>query len=99
MTLQIHVQGNGPDLVLLHGWGMNAAVWHGLAAELAGDFRVHAVELGDFDGVPQRLAAALPARVTVCGWSLGGQIALAWAQLFPAQVCRLVLLASTPRFV
>jgi pimeloyl-[acyl-carrier protein] methyl ester esterase len=45
------------------------------------------------------LATALPARVTVCGWSLGGQIALAWAQRFPAQVGRLVLLATTPRFV
>ena len=99
MTLQIHTQGDGPDLVLLHGWGMNAAVWRALATELARDFRVHAVELGDFGGMPQRLAAALPARVTACGWSLGGQLALAWAQQFPAQVGRLVLLATTPRFV
>lgn len=99
MTLQVHVQGAGPDLVLLHGWGMNAAVWRSLAAELAGDFRVHAVDLRAFDGTPELLAAALPARVTVCGWSLGGQIALAWAQRCPAQVGRLVLLATTPRFV
>ena len=99
MTLQIHAQGNGPDLVLLHGWGMNAAVWRRLAAELAGEFRVHAVDIRAFDGTPDILAAALPARVTACGWSLGGQIALAWAQRFPAQVGRLVLLATTPRFV
>lgn len=99
MTLQIQSQGSGPDLVLLHGWGMNAAVWRGLAAELAGEFRVHAVELRAFDRAPELLATALPARVTVCGWSLGGQIALAWARDFPAQVGRLVLLATTPHFV
>ena len=27
MTLQVHVEGRGPDLALLHGWGMNAVVW------------------------------------------------------------------------
>ena len=99
MTPHIHVQGSGPDLVLLHGWSMNAAVWRVLAAELAHDFRVHAVELGAFVVTPAALAAALPARVTVCGWSLGGQIALALARQFPQQVSRLVLLATTPRFV
>jgi pimeloyl-[acyl-carrier protein] methyl ester esterase len=99
MTPHIHVEGSGPDLVLLHGWSMNAAVWRSLATELARDFRVHAVELGSFAVTPDELAAALPARVTVCGWSLGGQLALAWAQRFPKQVSRLVLLATTPRFV
>lgn len=99
MTPHIQVQGSGPDLVLLHGWSMNAAVWRGLATALARDFRVHAVDLDSFAITPAELAAALPARVTVCGWSLGGQLALAWAQQFPAQVDRLVLLATTPRFV
>jgi pimeloyl-[acyl-carrier protein] methyl ester esterase len=35
----------------------------------------------------------------VVGWSLGGQIALAWALARPQRVGRLVLVASTPRFV
>ncbi|MGB8409051.1 MAG: alpha/beta fold hydrolase, partial [Gallionella sp.] len=34
----------------------------------------------------------------ICGWSLGGQIALRWASLKPQQVSRLVMLASTPCF-
>lgn len=36
--------------------------------------------------------------LTVCGWSLGGQIALRWAARHPAQVAELVLVASTPCF-
>lgn len=37
--------------------------------------------------------------LTVCGWSLGGQIALRWAELMPQQVQRLILVTSTPCFV
>ena len=37
--------------------------------------------------------------LTVCGWSLGGQVALRWALLHPLQVRRLVLVSSTPCFV
>jgi pimeloyl-[acyl-carrier protein] methyl ester esterase len=35
----------------------------------------------------------------VCGWSLGGQVALRWAMRYPQQVQRLILVASTPSFV
>jgi pimeloyl-[acyl-carrier protein] methyl ester esterase len=35
----------------------------------------------------------------VCGWSLGGQVALHWAIRRPRQVERLVMVASTPCFV
>ena len=37
--------------------------------------------------------------MNLCGWSLGGQVALRWAQLYPQQVKRLALVASTPCFV
>ena len=37
--------GAGPDVVLLHGWGMRASVWVELAALLTANFRVHNVEL------------------------------------------------------
>ncbi|MDO9052347.1 MAG: pimeloyl-ACP methyl ester esterase BioH [Gallionella sp.] len=37
--------------------------------------------------------------LTVCGWSLGGQVALRWALRYPQQVNRLVLVSSTPCFV
>lgn len=110
MTLHVEVSGNGPDLVLLHGWGMNAAVWGELATELAQHFRLHCVDLPGhgaspacapctLDALADLLAAALPPRVAVCGWSFGGQVALNWALRKPDQIERLVLLAATPRFV
>jgi pimeloyl-[acyl-carrier protein] methyl ester esterase len=36
--------------------------------------------------------------MAVCGWSLGGQVALHWAASHPQQVRKLVLIASTPCF-
>ncbi len=45
------------------------------------------------------LSAQFSEPLTVCGWSLGGQIALHWAMRHPQQVQRLVLVASTPCFV
>ena len=43
--------------------------------------------------------AAEPRPLTVLGWSLGGQLALAWALARPERVARLVLVGTTPRFV
>ena len=104
MSVRVHTRGQGVDLALLHGWGLRAAVWDALAEELARDFRVHVVdwcagEPSTPAALVEELAAALPPALTVCGWSLGGQLALAWARARPRQVERLVLLASTPRFV
>ena len=45
MDLNVKVAGNGPDLVLLHGWGMNADVWDETAEQLSQQFRVHSVDL------------------------------------------------------
>jgi pimeloyl-[acyl-carrier protein] methyl ester esterase len=44
------------------------------------------------------LSAQFDEPLNVCGWSLGGQVALRWAQYAPQQVRRLVLVASTPCF-
>ena len=110
MGLCVESSGSGPDLALLHGWGMNAAVWDDLAALLAKTFRVHCVDLPGcgaspacvpytLDALADVLAAVLPQRLVVCGWSFGGQLALDWALRAPARVDRLVLIATTPRFV
>ncbi len=45
MRLNLEILGDGPDLVLLHGWGMNNAVWAGFADMLAKRWRVHMLEL------------------------------------------------------
>jgi pimeloyl-[acyl-carrier protein] methyl ester esterase len=53
------------------------------------------------DAVVAALDAALADAppFTVLGWSLGGQLALRWAQLRPARISRLVLVCTSPRFV
>lgn len=102
--------GSGPDLVLLHGWGSHAAVWRTLAERLAARFRVHApvlpyaaagssYEARTVEEIAGHLAATAPARCAVCGWSLGGLIALAWARRAPEQISRLALMATSPCFV
>ena len=53
---------------------------------------------GELDAVVAELSAAFPSPITLCGWSLGGQIALHWAAGEPQKVKRLILVASTPCF-
>jgi len=101
----------GKDLVLLHGWGMHGGVWDGVRHLLEEQgMCVHAVDLPGYGGstpldpyslesIAAEMAARFPGPVQVCGWSLGGMVGLRWALDFPAGVERLVLVASTPRFV
>lgn len=107
--LCVERRGRGPDLVLLHGWGLHGGVWEGLAGVLAGRFRLHLMDLPGHGASPPldpctltalaaAVAEAMPPRAHVCGWSLGGQVALRLALDFPGRVNRLVLIATTPCF-
>jgi len=97
------------DVLLLHGWGFSASVWEDLAARLAPRFRVHVPDLPGYGAAPAcvpytlksmvgAVAHAAPRRCHVVGWSLGGEVALAWARRAPRQVRRLALIATTPCF-
>lgn len=99
-----------PILALVHGWGMNARVFDALAALLADNFEVRALDLpghggraalaeNTMQGWADDLARQLPDKATLLGWSLGGQVAMRAALDHPHKIARLVLLASTPRFV
>lgn len=110
MKLHIKSRGTGTELILLHGWGMHGGVWEGIHAGLSKHFRVHAVDLPGYGSSPTcnpytlehivaLLAATFPGPVNVCGWSLGGQVAMQWALEHPVQVRQMVLVGSTPRFV
>ncbi len=57
------------------------------------------IEAATLDAIGEELSEQFPGPLTVCGWSLGGQIALRWAQRHPEQVEKLVLVSSTPCFV
>jgi pimeloyl-[acyl-carrier protein] methyl ester esterase len=110
MTVFVDVTGRGPDLALLHGWGLNGAVWNGVRAALAERFTLHIVDLpghGRSPGAPvstrdafvAAIAHALPPRFHVLGWSLGGHTALALAATMPQRVHKLITVCCTPRFV
>ena len=44
-ALHVEATGQGPPLVLLHGWAMHSEMWGPLLPRLARRFRVHAVDL------------------------------------------------------
>lgn len=101
--------GYGPDVVLLHGWGMHGGVWQDLAQRLSQNFRVHVpdfpghgrsrtLEPFTLESLARNLVSSLPAPAVWIGWSLGGLIALQAARDQPPMVRRLVLIGSTPRF-
>lgn len=99
-----------PVLALVHGWGMNASVFDALVELLEADFDVRALDLPGHGGRAalaentlqswaDDLAQQLPHNTTLLGWSLGGQVAMRAALDHPHKIARLVLLASTPKFV
>ena len=57
------------------------------------------VEASLLDDCVEMLSSRFEGPLSVCGWSLGGQIALRWAMRHPQQINRLVLVASTPCFM
>jgi pimeloyl-[acyl-carrier protein] methyl ester esterase len=111
MSLSVRCDGSGPGLVLLHGWGMNAAVWEGLPDVVSAGRRLCRIELPGHGASPfeprhdsreawaDACLDAAPARAVWLGWSLGGLIALEAALRAPERVAALVLVTATPRFV
>jgi 2-succinyl-6-hydroxy-2,4-cyclohexadiene-1-carboxylate synthase len=86
------------DLVLLHGFTQTGASWDGVIRELAGRYRALAPDLGPgpWEAELDRLEALVPAAFTLCGYSMGGRLALALALRVPERVRRLVLVSASP---
>jgi pimeloyl-[acyl-carrier protein] methyl ester esterase len=112
-ALYVESIGDGPPLVLLHGWALHGGVWRSIAASLARRRRVHIVDLpGHGYSVPaesftlETIVANVAQRLeaqreppTVVGWSLGALAAMTWALAAPERIAQLVLVGATPRFV
>lgn len=110
MSLFSQTTGKGPDLVLLHGWGMNGDVWEGIIPRLAESYRVTAIDLPghgrsvdnlfkyNLSNVVKKVLEVTPPGATLLGWSMGGLVATQLVLDNPGLIGKLVLVASAPKF-
>ncbi|WP_432696374.1 pimeloyl-ACP methyl ester esterase BioH [Marinobacterium sp. YM272] len=111
MSLHVERYGStGPELVLLHGWGLSSAIWAPVVERLSRQYRLTLIDIpglgrspaldtGSLDALATALLAQAPQRAIWVGWSLGGALALKVASLQPARLSALMLVAATPCFV
>jgi pimeloyl-[acyl-carrier protein] methyl ester esterase len=110
MSLYIETAGNGPDLVMIHGWGLHGGIWDAFVPLLQSAFRVTRVDLpghgrSDWQGASlldewvDAVLAVVPQSAVWLGWSLGGLVAMRAALRAPRRVTSLITIASTPCFV
>jgi len=101
--------GAGPDVVMVHGWGMHSGVWRGFARRLSANHRITLVDLPghghsgmieeySLEGIGEALLAVAPLRAHWLGWSLGAKINLGLAARYPGRVTSLTMLAGNARF-
>jgi pimeloyl-[acyl-carrier protein] methyl ester esterase len=109
-SVTCRVLGEGPDLILLHGWGVNSVVWTPVLEGLSAHFRVHLIDLPGFggseglaeyslDAIVDRIMERVPAQSIWCGWSLGGLIASHASYLYPDKIAKLIQVCASPKFV
>jgi 2-succinyl-6-hydroxy-2,4-cyclohexadiene-1-carboxylate synthase len=94
-------------VVLLHGFAGTGRLWDPVVARLDGeryrplapDLRGHGTASArrpvSFDAIAQDVLGLVAHPFTLCGYSMGGRIALHTALLAPARIDRLVLVATT----
>jgi len=109
----VETLGEGPDLVLLHGWAMHSGIWESARSQLAQHFRLHLVDLPGHGASPspwihgpdalknmtEMIVESLPEHSIICGWSLGGQIAMKLSLDIPERINKLILISTTPSFI
>lgn len=111
--LYIEQHGSGPDIVLIHGWGLHSGVWSPVVDALAQCARVTLVDLpghgrsaplagralSDWSGaVYDAVQGRIESPTTWLGWSLGGLVGLDIARQHSDAVSALVLVDANPRF-
>ena len=107
-TIHVRVGGQGPAVVLLHGFGNTGDMWALMAAELAHDHRVAVPDLrgmglsshpaGGYDKKTQAadirsvLAQLGIDHATIVGHDIGATVAYAYAARYPDKTDRLVVM-------
>lgn len=96
---------NNPAIVLLHGGGLNQAMWLPQLEALDKEFDIVAIDLpghgrnadvvftldGAIESVARSIEAGTSGKVIVAGLSLGGYVAIAHAAKYPGQISGLFL--------
>jgi pimeloyl-ACP methyl ester carboxylesterase len=106
----VKLEGDGPAILLLHGFGAAIDWWDEIAPVLAAHHRVIRLDLIGHGGtaapalgysIPRQaqLAAAVLDKldiehVTVIGHSMGGEVAVALAEIQPERIERMILIDS-----
>jgi malonyl-CoA O-methyltransferase len=99
-----------PELVLLHGWGMDSGIWsstlpllrsfsHVTLVDLPGFGRSQQLIENNLENCLQALCEVLPERAIYLGFSFGGMLAVKMAHQFPERVSAVVTISSNARFV
>ena len=109
MSVHVDIRGDGPDLVLLHGWAMHGGVWGSFVEHLTGFARVHVVDLPGhgysrpvapytLPALAEAVVKQVPSGAVWAGWSLGGAVATQALLGDRTQARGLALIASSPCF-
>jgi pimeloyl-ACP methyl ester carboxylesterase len=113
VTANVKVEGEGPPILLIRGFGAALDWWDEIAPELARDHRVIRLDLIGHGGTEapasgyaiERQAWLVEAvldkldtgPLVVVGHSMGGEVATAFAEANPTMVERLVLIDTPPK--
>ena len=99
--------GDGPSLVLLHGWAFNSDIFQNLVDKYKANYRVTVIDLpghgrsndidGDIESWCNEIIKLIPEKSTLVGWSLGGLLSTYLASKIDLK--KLILIAATPCLV
>ncbi len=105
------IEGQGPDLFFIHGWGINSTAFDTVVPYFLPKFRVHLIDLpgygdnldafasySDLQALLKGLHQVIPQNAHLVGWSLGGIVAMAYACAFPNSIKSFITVCSSPRF-
>jgi 3-oxoadipate enol-lactonase len=103
--VQVREFGQGPAIVLVHGYPLDGAMWSGVARALSAHFRVLKPDLpgrgenpttpdgriGGYTDFIEAIFSQLPAPAGLAGFSMGGYVSLALMKRDPTSVRALAL--------
>ena len=108
--MYIKIIGTGRPVVLIHGWGMSGKIWAEFSKLMISKYKLYIIDLPGMgkseiikpykiDNLIKKIHEEITERVTIIGWSLGGQIAIKYYLKYPKAVNYLVCISSTPCFI